>query len=405
MNLLLFIGIGVLAGYIVSRLAYRIHLPSVVGFIIAGLILGPSVLGLFTEEMVHRMDSLSHLALSMVAFIIGSELRWKEISRLGKKVFVILITESFGAFFFVLAGVWLVTGDLAQALIFAALAPATAPAGTVAVLQETRAKGPLTKTLLAIVGLDDGLAILLFAIATVLAKTILMRSSGLPLHIDYFESFFLPVKDIFGAILLGILMGILLSILLRKSRRTDQILILSMSFLMICTGLSVMFGFSLILANLTLGAYIANMYPRTSQRSLQGIQAYSPPIFVIFFVLAGAHLKIQMHLNLLMIIGAYLIMRIAGKFIGAWFGCVISKAPEVLKKNLGLALFSQAGVAVGLALIIQNEFREMGGVFPGIGILVINTIAATTLIFEILGPITTKIAVVRAGEENKLRKK
>ena len=404
MDILLFIGAGIVVGFAVARMVGLLHLPSVVGYIVAGMFLGPSILGFYHSDMLFRMDSLSDLALSIVAFIIGSELRWKEMARVGKKVFVILIAESLGAFLFVFAGIWLFTHDAAMALIFASMAPATAPAGTVAVIQECRSRGILTNTLLAIVGLDDGLAIAIFAFAIAMAKMILGRRGGGSASIDLSGMILIPLFDIFGAIILGLILGALLAYFVRRIQKRDQVLVLTLGTLLVCTGLSNHLHFSLILANLTLGTYIANAYPRASHRSLQGIQGISPPIFVIFFALAGAHLKISL-LKEIGIVGLlYFFLRILGKFLGSWGGCRVSGAPIVLRKYLGMALFSQAGVAVGLALIIQKEMRLPGIDQPQLGLLVINTIAATTLLFEILGPVATRIAIARAGEEGKAKK-
>ena len=404
MDLLLFMGSGILIGYGTSRLVQSVRMPSVVGYIIAGMLLGPSVIGFYHSDMILRMDSLSDLALSLVAFIIGSELRWKEMTRVGKKVFVILLTESIGAFIFVLAGVWLLTHDAVVALIFASMAPATAPAGTVAVLQECRAKGLLTNTLLAIVGLDDGFAIIIFAFSAAMAKLLLATRTGAPASLNWTKMFVFPLMDIFGAIILGLILGVVLSFFVRRAKTKDQVLILTVGMLLICTGLSNHLHFSLILANLTLGTFIANTYIRASHRSLQGIQGISPPIFVIFFVLAGAHLKIGLLKEMGLIGLIYVVMRMAGKFIGSYTGCRLSRAPEFLRKYLGMALFSQAGVAVGLALIIQKEFHGIAIRGTDLGLLVINTIAATTLLFEIIGPVTTKIAVVKAGEKDKAKR-
>ena len=400
MDLLLFIGAGILAGFALSRLAHRVNLPSVVGYIVAGMVIGPSILGFYHESMVYRMDSLSDLALALVAFIIGSQLRWKEMAKVGKKVFGILLAESLGAFIFVLGGMWLITGDPVMALVFAAMAPATAPAGTVAVLQEARAKGVFTNTVLAVVGLDDGLAIIVYAFSIAVAKIILKSRLGIKASLNIKHLIVLPFVDIFGAIFLGLFLGFILAYFVKKLRNRDHVLILNIGMLLTCTGISNHFHFSLILANLTLGTFIANTYPRASLRSLQTIQGVVPPIFVIFFVMAGAHLNLSL-LGAMGVVGLiYFVMRIAGKITGAWFGCRITKAPAVLKKYLGMALLSQAGVAVGLAIIIQKELRVMGPEAETIGMLVINTIAATTLMFEILGPICTRIAVNKSGEAN-----
>lgn len=412
MDLFLFLGIGVLSGFAISLVVSSIKLPllgfklpSVVGYIIAGIILSPSILGIFHHDMVNRMDYLSDLTLALVAFIIGSSLRWEEMAKVGKKVFVILVTESLGAFVFVLLGVWIVKGDLILALIFASIAPATAPAGTVVVLRECKAKGILTNTLLAIVGLDDGFAIVIYAFSIAIAKMLLISEESAAQTsaavFGWYKMLFLPMLEIIGSIVMGCLLGFILALSVRKTHNREHVLIMTLGMLLVCSGLAHCFHLSLILCNMALAMVIANAFPRESYRSLQGIQGLSPPLFVIFFVLAGAHMKLSLIGKIGTIGMAYFFMRIVGKFIGSYGGCVASKAPDVLRKYLGMALLSQAGVAIGLALIAQAEFRGYVRYGTDLGSLVINTIAGTTLLFEIIGPITVSMAVNKAGETGK----
>lgn len=406
MDLLLFLGIGVLFGFAISLVVSSIklpflgfNLPSVVGYIIAGIILSPSLLGIFHYDMVNRMDYLSDLTLAFVAFIIGSSLRWEEMAKVGKKVFVILVAESMGAFLFVFLGVWILKGDVALALIFASLAPATAPAGTVVVLRECKAKGILTNTLFAIVGLDDGFAIIIYAFAIAMAK-MLMGAEGAASFSGY-KMIVIPIITIIGSVILGCFLGFVLAVFVRKTHNKDHVLILTLGMLLVCSGLAHYLHCSLILANMALAMVIANAFPRESYRSLQGIQGLTPPLFVIFFVLAGAHMNLSL-IGKIGVIGLiYFVMRIIGKFIGSYGGCLVSGAPDVLRKYLGMALFSQAGVAIGLALIVQAEFRGIEIFGADLGALIINTIAGTTLLFEIVGPIMVTLAVKKAGESGK----
>jgi Kef-type K+ transport system membrane component KefB len=207
--------------------------------------------------------------------------------------------------------------------------------------------------------------------------------------------------EIAGSIILGCLLGVLLALFVRKTSNRDHVLIMTLGMLLVCSGLAHYFHFSLILANMALAMVIANAFPRESYRSLQGIQGLTPPLFVIFFVLAGAHVKLSL-IGKIGVIGlAYFFMRIIGKFIGSYWGCFVSKAPDVLRKYLGMALLSQAGVAIGLALIAQAEFRGIERLGVDLGTLIINTVAGTTLFFEIIGPITVTMAVNKAGESGK----
>jgi len=396
MDTLFFIGVMILSGFIGGKISNRFKFPAVVGYLIAGLILGPSFLNFLNLSLLNSLGIFNDIALALVAFIIGSEMRLGVLRKMGKGIITIILSESFGAFLLVFIGVYLLTHKLYVALIFGAMAPASAPAGTAVVLQEYKAKGPLTDALYAVVGLDDGLAIMIYAFAAALAKLSIMDSGDSLLH--FLKG---PIIEIVGAISVGTLVGILLGYTLRKLRNKKEVLSISLAGVMICTGVAKYFHFSLILANLTVGMVFANLYLFANRRSMETISFISLPIYTIFFVIAGAHLQIKL-LPTMGVLGIlYIICRSLGLIGGASIGATISGAAPVIRKYLGLGILSQAGVAIGLAIMATREFTFMGESGKTLALMVINTIAATTIVFEVIGPIATKFAIRKAGEIGK----
>ncbi len=396
MGVLFFAGLMISCGFIGGKITNRLKFPAVVGYLIAGLLMGPSFFNILNLELLETMDIFNDLALGLVAFIIGSEMRLNTLRKIGKGIIAIIISESFGAFALVFTGVYLLTHKLYLALVFGAMAPASAPAGTAVVLQEYKSKGPLTDALYAVVGLDDGLAIMIYALAAALAKISITGSAESILHIIKG-----PVVEIVGAIILGGLFGLILGYVTRKIHSKKEILSISLAAVMICSGLSSYFHFSLILANLSLGMIFVNLYLYANRRSIETINFISLPIYTIFFVIAGAHLQISLlpAMGLLGII--YIVCRSLGLVGGAFLGATVSRSDPVLRKYLGWGILSQAGVAIGLAIMAKRDFSMLGQAGKDLGVLVINTIAATTIVFEIIGPMATKFAIHKAGEIGK----
>jgi len=393
MDALFFIAIAIIFGFIAAKLVHHLNLPGVVGYLIAGLIFGPSLLNVFTPSLLSQLSVFTSLALSLVAFAIGSEMKLSTLKEMGKGIGVIVLLESFGAFLLVATGVYLLTGKLYLALVFGAMAPASAPAGTVAVLQECKAKGRLTNALYAVVGLDDGLAIIIFALALALAKTLL--TGGEISVVTILEG---PLFEIFGSIVLGVVVGVITGYSAQKLAVEDSPLAVALGGILVCTGVANYLHFSLILANLTLGMVFVNLFPAANQKAYQAIQSISLPIYIIFFFVAGAHLRIKLLPSMGILGIVYMLCRIGGLMGGAFVGATVSKQNAIIRKYLGLGILSQAGVAIGLAVLAGSEFRPLGQGGQSLAATVINIIAATTIFFEIIGPIGTKFAVSKAGE-------
>jgi Kef-type K+ transport system membrane component KefB len=393
MNILFFISIAIIFGFLGGKIAQRVKLPGVVGYLLAGLIFGPSFLNVFHGEFVESMNVFASFALSLVAFIIGSEMKLSSLKGMGRGIGIIILLESFGAFLLVASGVYLLTGKLYWALIFGAMAPASAPAGTVAVLQEYKAKGRLTNALYAVVGFDDGLAIMIFAVAVALARLLLGREK---LSIgSLLEG---PILEIIGSIALGCAIGAIAGYFMRRLSSDDAILATSLGGILICTGIAIYFDLSLILANLSLGMIYVNLYPAGNRRAYRAIESIILPVYIVFFFLAGAHLHIGLLPSMGLLGLVYVLCRIGGLMGGAYLGGVISKQISVIRRYLGLGILCQAGVAIGLSLLVAGQFRPLGEAGENLAVVVVNTIAATTIVFEIIGPIGAKFAISKAQE-------
>ena len=395
-NMLLLLGIAIFLGAIGGRVFQRLKIPQVVGYIVIGLIVGQTGFGLIPRTVVDEMRPISMFALGLIGLSIGGELKLSELRRRGRQFLSILLSEGIGAFIVVGGAtgilIWLITGDtkiaIAQGLLLGAISSATAPAATVSVLWEYKTRGPLTNTLLAIVALDDGLCLLLFGFASSIAGILL---SGGSLTIGAILG--TPAYEIIASILLGAGSALLLTLLLRWSSDPDKQLVFTLGTVMLNMGLSAALEMDAILAAMALGATLVNVAPRLSRDAFQLIKKFAPPIYVLFFVLVGAELQLFGTSAVIWIIaGTYVVGRTVGKIIGAYYGAGISGAPETVKRYLGLGLFAQGGVAVGLSIVAAHRFEAtIGG-----DIIVIVTV--TTMLVEILGPPCVKLAVTKAGE-------
>ncbi len=390
------IGGAIVLSLYAGRLARKTGLPSLVGYMILGVVLGSSVLGVLSAEGIRTLSFLTDIALGFVAFTIGSELNLRELRKLGKGIIYIILAESFAAFFMVAGAVWILTGSLPMALIFGALAPASAPAGTVAVIQEYGAKGKLTSALFAVVGFDDGLAIIIFGFASAAARNILdpSASSGI------IQSVLHPAGEILFSILAGGILGVLLTVLGRKLKPVTDVPSLFMGFVAVAAGIAQWLHLSLILTCMMLGFVLTNTTPVATVKSMMSqLRTWMPFLFIPFFFLAGAHLNIAALPSLGLIGVVYILSRTAGLMGGARLGAVIGRSDDNIKKYLGFGILSQAGVAIGLSMVVLSQFEALGTPeASSIAVNVITTITATCIIFEIIGPIGAKYALQKAGE-------
>lgn len=387
MNQLSVVGTFLLCGFIGGKLVNRVKLPAVTGYLLVGLAIGPSILGIVSEDLLAALAPISSLALGLIAFTIGGEFEIGHLAKLGKSVIAIAIFEVVGAFTAVtLAFRFLLHQPLYVSLLFGAISSATAPAATIMVLREYRARGPLTDTLLAVVAIDDALCVMAYGMAAAAARAITGKVGG-----GAVEMFLMPVWEIGGSIAVGALAGLGLAWVVRRLSSTQDTLVVSLGAVVLLVGISPTVGLSPLLCGMALGAALANASPSQARRVFSAVRNMDTPVYVAFFTLAGATL----HLGLLLKVGAlgiaYVFARVIGKAAGAAFGAQISGAPSVVKRYLGLGLVPQAGVAIGVVMLVREQFAEIG---PMVSTIVLGSV----VIYELLGPLASKIAITLAGE-------
>lgn len=401
-NILLLVGLAIFGGTIGARIFKRLKFPQVVGYIVIGAIAGESVLGIVKRQTVSDLGELSFLALGFIGFMIGGELRREIFKKFGRQIMTILLAEGIGAF--IVAGglafgvsYW-VTGSMNVAgilgLVLGAIASATAPAATVAVLWEYKTRGALTTAILAIVALDDGLSLILYGFASSLAGIIGGNGESW-LKVLMFG----PLREIGGAILFGVIAGWMLAFVIKRRRDQAMILAITVGLILLVVGLAQTAKFDVILSAMIFGLTVANLAPRRSRDTFELIKGFAPPIYVLFFVMVGAHLSLESMKSwtVLALAGAYILGRSGGKMAGAWLGATFSRAAQSVRNYLGMCLFSQGGVAVGLAIIATHRFsKEVDGIVPGE--IIVSVVIATTFVVEILGPPMVKLGVKKAGE-------
>ena len=338
-NVIATIGLLLIVSFLGSKIFQRFGIPQVVGFIVLGVLHGPSVFNFIHLDLSEDLILISEIALGLIGFDMGSHLHLKELRELGKSIILILFFEALGAFFLVSGGVYLLTNSLATAVIFGALSSATAPAATVDVLAEYNAGGPLTTTLLAVVGLDDALSLLLYSIAAAFV-TALLAGTGNP---TFFEIMELPLYEIGGSIFLGFILGYILDKILHEMTHTHDAMAISIGFVLLSSGIAEAAGFSLILTCMVLGMTLVNICPEHGKLIRYTIEQMGPVIYVLFFTLVGARFQISLVPAMGLLGITYIILRSSGKFLGAWVGGTLSGAKTSVRDNLGFGLLSQAG--------------------------------------------------------------
>lgn len=388
-NIMLTVALAVLLGTVGARVFRKLRIPQVVAYIIIGVGLGSGALGIIDEATISGLAPLSLLALGIIGFMIGGELKLAVFRRHGRKALVILLAEGLGAFVVVAVLVGLVTRNWALALLLGAIASATAPAATVSVLWEYRALGPLTTMILAIVALDDGLALVLFGFASAIARTLLSGGAFSVMTV------LRPLYDIAGAVVLGGAVAVAFHSIQRRMREKELVLAFALGAILLLVGGAEALRVDMILAAMVFGSVFVNIAGKPGEEVFGIVQRFAPPIYVLFFVLVGAHVRIA---NLSWGIGAVALLyvggRTAGKLAGVWLGGRIARAAPVVRRYLGFGILAQAGVAIGLAILSSHTFAD----YPAIAVTVVAVVTTTTFLLELVGPPAVRYAVTKAGE-------
>lgn len=390
LNYLLLAGLIIGLGFLVGKGTHLLKVTGIVGYIITGIILGPSVLGI-VDLSSQEITLVTNFALAFIAFIIGGELSVNLFKKKGKQIMVIILCEALFAFLIVFLGVYLLTGDLLLSIVLGAMAPASAPAAAVAVIHEYRAKGKLTDAILAVVGVDDGFAVLIYALSITLVA-ILASANNFSLS----SALFIPVKKIGGSILVGGGIGIFFAYVLNWVHAREELISVSFAGILVVAGLSTFLDISLILSSMIFGFIVINLFPDDNKPVFNHLKSLSLPIYILFFVIAGTNLHIHVLSSVGFVGVIYIICRIIGMSGGSFLGAEVTNVDKKVRNYLGISILSQAGVAIGLALLANNYLSSLGK--PDLGLKVITIITATTVVFEFIGPILSRFAITKAGE-------
>ena len=395
LSILFYAGIVLATGLLFGKIAKYLNLPNVTGYLVGGLLIGPSILGVVDHDILFDMGLVPSVALGFIAFSIGNEMKLIYFKRVGARPIIIALFEALFAVLVTFVALILFLyftnqlslSEVRFALVLSAIAAATAPAATMMVVRQYKAKGILTETLMSVVAIDDSIAIMLFGIFVAIANALGHASESI------ISQILKPFIEIFLSIGIGGLAGFLLSMGTKWFTGRGNRISLVIMFIFLTVSITEYLHGSPLLACMMLGGVFANMSKKYEE--VNGLVYFvTPPIFIMFFVLSGAELKLSVLTSVGIIGIIYVIFRVVGKISGAWFGSKITKAEPVISKYLGYALIPQAGVAIGLSIVATQVLNpEMGSQIRAI-------ILAATLIYELIGPLITKIALQKAGEIN-----
>lgn len=385
MNLLLHLSVLLLAGLLGSFLIKFVRLPDVTGYLILGLLVGPSVLGLLDEAAIGQMSAASDIALAFIAFTVGGEFKLSYFKRVGATPIVIAVFESFFAVGLVVAGLLLAGFELPFALCLGSIAAATAPAATVMVIKQYHARGPVTECLLSVVAIDDATALIAFGVATSMAKTL---ESGAALSL--YSALGSPLLEVGASLLLGFALGCAYTFALRFFKDKGAQLTLTIAFILLGAAVADELDLSALLLCMMFSATFTNM-ARLTNEVYSAIDRFTPPIFCLFFVLSGADLKLSVLPSIGVVGVIYVVLRVMGKWIGAALGARLMHADANIQKYLGPALLPQAGVAIGLSFLAQQVVPQYADTIRAV-------ILCGTLIYELIGPAVSKTTLQKAGE-------
>ena len=395
-NLLLILGIAVVGGTAGAKLFQRLRVPQVVGYIVIGLIIGQGGLGIVSGYTIDSFEPLTYFALGIIGFMIGGELKFGLFRQFGRQFASILLAEGLAAFVVVGAGAtavtYMCTGDIrvaaAMGVVLGAISSATDPATTIQVLWEYKTRGPVTTAATAVVALDDVLALTLYAIGTSVAAALTGRGSG-----GLGEAVANASYEIGVSLGVGFAAGLLLAWLLLRVEQSQTVLVLVTGAVLLVLGVSVAFELDIILSSMAMGLTLANTRPRMTEKAFELMKQLAPPVYVLFFVLVGARMRLDaMSLLAWVLVAVYVVGRSTGKIGGCYVGAVLSKARQTVRKYLGLCLFAQGGVAIGLSIVASHRFDS------GISSTVVLVVTATTLVLQLAGPVFVKVGVKRAEE-------
>jgi Kef-type K+ transport system membrane component KefB len=388
-NLIFGVGALLLAGFVGGKVASRLRLPTISGYVVAGLILGPSVSNLVPDHVVEALAPVPHIALGLIAITIGSEFRIARLRQSGRAILVITTIQLLTTFAVVAVALWAFRAPLPMALLLGAIASATAPAATVAIASELRAKGSMVSTLFGVVALDDAFCIMLFGFVMAFAAAMI----GVAQDAGPVAMVLRPLGEILASVLIGVTLGYVVHRLVLNRRKNNEIVVIVLGFVLVTSGITISLHVSPLIANMTMGFVLVNLSAKNA-RIMRILEPLSPPIYAAFFALAGTELDVRTLAASGALGAVYLLARAIGKYSGAFLGAAAAGQTRTTRTFLGLCLLPQAGVAIGLILVLQDTHAFTG--LPYMAKMV-NIVLASILVNEVIGPPLTKLALERSG--------
>jgi len=395
MNELSSLGLILLLALAAGHLVKYVRIPEVSGYIVAGVILGPSVLGWVSAKNLAALEILSEVALGLILFSIGTVFEFSRFRRVGTVVLQLTLWESALAALIVVTGMLTLGLRWQTGLLLGAIAMATAPASTLMVIRENDSEGPLTDSLLSIIALNNIYCIIAYSLAAAGIELFAGLSGGAGAVSTLYTALYPLVWQLLGSVALGFLVGLLLAKWASQVTETGETLILLGGTILFCVGAARVLELSPLISSMAVGATMVNLTHR-SQPLFETLQKADPPFYAIFFVLAGADLDLSLVGSLGSVGLFYLVGRAAGKLLGAGIGARRLGLHENVRRYLGLALMAQAGLAVGLTIATERRFPDFA---PEVTTIVLASVA----IYEMFGPISTRFALVRSGEARRQR--
>ena len=381
LNILMYLAVILVAGLLFGRLAKFVKLPNVTGYLVAGLVIGPCVLKILPETIVSDFSLISEMALAFIAFTVGLTFKRSYFKRVGFTPVVIAIFEAMVAVFLVQGALVAFGFDVEFALVLGAIAAATAPAATILVIKQYKARGPVTETLMSVVAIDDAVALVAFGFSVTIAQAISGAGGG-----NVALSILEPFWEVLLSLLLGAACGVAILLPMRFFKKAGNRQAILIAFVFLASGLATLLGVSELLSCNVSGE---------SDEMADLADSMTPPLFLMFFVVSGASLDVSVIPQIGLVGVIYVVVRVVGKMLGAFLGAKLMKAPKAVCRYIGPTLIPQAGVAIGLTLVAQQVLPA------GDAATIRAVILCGTLIYEMIGPAVTKLSLVKAGEIQK----
>lgn len=374
------------AGHLVKLL----RIPEVTGYLLAGVLVGPSGLRWVTHDNLEALKVFSQVGLGLILFSIGGSFDLNRFRRTGRVILIVTLCESAATATAVFIGMLLIGQPPTLALVFATIVIETGAASTLMVIRETDSTGPLTETVTGVIGLNNVLALVAFSLVIGSIDMYALHSTGSLTAAEVYRQLYLLGWQFLGSCALGFLVGIVLAGWGSKLHDESEMVTLLIGSILLSVGVATLLNASPLIATLAMGATVVNL-SRESGKLFRSLSRTDPPLYVVFFVLAGAELDLSLLGSLGLAGLVYVVARSAGKFIGASAAARVTHMSPTVEKNIGFALFAQAGLAIGLVLIAREHLPESGA-------LITTVVLGGVAIFEMFGPLAAKYALVRSGE-------